>query len=143
MKYLLLGLVLLLVPVRATAQDRALPETRQLHIFEPQLLEYEGIHVAAGLAQTPYGYPVMLSQWIPPGSVVSLWGQFLKQNGIVRVHLTTEEGRELDLAGELWPVNWFRVESFTFRLPSDIHGEVQAKMTGRFAESNSVRFFVE
>jgi hypothetical protein len=108
MKYLLLGLVLLLVPVRATAQDRALPETRQLHIFEPQLLEYEGIHVAAGLAQTPYGYPVMLSQWIPPGSVVSLWGQFLKQNGIVRVHLTTEEGRELDLAGELWPVNWFR-----------------------------------
>jgi len=138
--FLIIFAFCLLLPV--SAQDRELAERRELRINTPQLLEYPDLHIAAGLGQSPSGYPVMLYDLIPRQSTIGIYGKYLAENGVVDV-LINNQGREFALDVQTHPMGWFRWEMATFRLPADVTGEVWIRTMGRFNESNIVRIFVE
>lgn len=138
--FLIIFAFCLLLPV--SAQDRELAERRELRINTPQLLEYPDLHIAAGLAQSPQGYPVTLSGVIPTGSIVSIWGKQLSGSAVTYV-LLLNQGREWALKAEVYSHLWFGLETCVFRLPSEIHGEVFIKAIGENQNSNKVRILVE
>lgn len=141
MKVYLLVLLMIL-PVFALAQDRSVQEIRSLKLQTPQLLEYPDLHIAAGIVQSPQGYPVMTYDLIPAQSMIGLYGTSLRFNGVTKIVLQNQGG-ELLLDVDVWPVGWLKTEMMTFRLPPEVHGEVWVKTVGRFDVSNTVRFFVE
>jgi hypothetical protein len=134
--------LLMILPVFALAQDRSVQEIRSLKLQTPQLLEYPDLHIAAGIVQSPQGYPVMTYDLIPAQSTMGLYGHSLKSNGVTKIVLQNQGG-ELLLDVNVWPVGWLKLEMMTFRLPPEVHGEVWVKTVGRFDVSNTVRFFVE
>lgn len=131
---LLICLVLASFP--GMAQDRILVQ------LEPQLLEYSNLGLAAGLAQSPQGYPVMLHEVVPTGSIVSILGKQLSKSAVTHV-LLLNQGREWALKAEVYPQLWFGLETCVFRLPGEIHGEVFVKAIGESRNSNLVRILVE
>ena len=135
--------LLMILPVIGLAQDRSVQGIRSLKSYTPQLLEYPGLHIAAGIVQSPQGYPVMTYDLIPAQSLIGLYGQSLKVSGVTKA-LLQYQGEELVVDVEVWPVGWLKLEIMTFRLPPEVHGEVWVKTMGRFDNaSNTVRFFVE
>lgn len=132
----------MILPVFALAQDRTVQEIRSLRLQAPQLLEYPDLHIAAGIVQSSQGYPVMTYDLIPAQSLIGLYGLSLKSNGVTKIILQNQ-GEELVVDVEVWPVGWLKLEMMTFRLPPEVHGEVWVKTMGRFDVSNTVRFFVE
>lgn len=142
MKTLLLLAMLLCCSFLASAQDRQLDESRKLNLNEPQLLEYPDLGIAAGIAQSPSGLPVMMHELIPVQSRIGIYGKYLAGNG-VRSVILQNQGREFVLEAEAWPAGFFKLEMLTFRLPVDVHGEVWVRTLGRLDQSNAVRFYVE
>lgn len=142
MKKNLLIMLMLLLSIVAFGQERKISEIRSLKPYTPQLLEYPDLHIAAGIAQSPQGYAVMTYDLIPAQSLIGLYGQSLKSNEVTKIILQNQGG-ELVIDVDVWPVGWLKLEMVTFRLPPEVHGEVWVKTLGRFDVSNTVRFFVE
>lgn len=123
------------------AQDRGLLELRKTW-ETPRLMEYEGLAgIAAGIAQSPEGYPVMLYNPLPVGSLVSIYGNNLAD--VSEILITTEEGRELTVPFVILPMGYFKLEMLHFRLPVDVRGDVWLKAVSRTRESNLVRLLVK
>ena len=133
----------LFLPLSGLAQDqnttfRLLPYSQT----EPQFFEYPILGFAAGVAQSPQGYAVMLQDVVPSGSLVSIWGKQLSGSAVTHV-LLLNQGREWALKAEIYPQLWFGLETCVFRLPSEIHGEAFIKAIGENRNSNKVRILVE
>lgn len=123
------------------AQDRSLYELRKTW-ETPRLIEYEGLGgIAAGIAQSPEGYPVMLYEPLPVASTVGIYGNNLAD--VSEIQITTEEGRELRLPAVVFPMGFFKIDILHFRLPGDVRGEIWIKAVSRTRESNLVRLFVK
>lgn len=137
MKALLL-LIILALPL--VAQDRSF-SPRRLPL-PPQLIENPDTHIASGLAQSPMGYPINISvDPIPRGSMVGLYGQFFKRNGVDEV-LIISGAKEYSLRATVTPELFPKLEKLVFKLPPEITGEVLVSAIG-LTYSNWVRFYVE
>ncbi len=137
MKALLL-LIILALPM--TAQDRAYSPRHQTS--PPRLLENPDSRIASGLAQSPYGYPINISvDPIPRGSIIGLYGMFLRRNGVNEV-LIMANGREYSLRVVVMPELFPKLEKLVFKLPPEITGEVLVSAIG-LTYSNWVKFYVE
>lgn len=130
----------LILSLSGLAQDRSI--TFRLLPTEPQLLEYQNLGLAAGLAQSPQGYSVHLSDVVPSGSLVSIWGKQLSGSSVTHV-LLLNQGREWALKAQVYPQSWFGLETLNLRLPDEIHGEVIIKAIGDRRNSNKVKILVE
>lgn len=128
----------LFLSLSSLAQDRGIP----FRLTEPQLLEYPNLGLAAGLAQSPQGYSVHLSDVVPSGSLVGIWGKQLSGSSVTHV-LLLNQGREWAAKAEVYPQPWFGLETLSLRLPTEIHGEVFIKAIGESRNSNKVRILVE
>lgn len=128
----------LFLPLSGLAQDRAVA----FRLTEPQLLEYPNLGIAAGMAQSPQGFPVMLQDVVPAGSLVSIWGKQLSGSAVTHV-LLLNEGREWATKAQVYSQLWFGLETLSLRLPGEIHGEVFIKAIGESRNSNLVRILVE
>lgn len=128
----------LFLSLSGLAQDRG----TAFRLTEPQLLEYPNLGIAAGMAQSPQGFPVFLQDVVPSGSLVSIWGKQLSGSSVTHV-LLLNQGREWALKAEVYPQPWFGLETCVFRLPSEIHGEAFIKAIGENRNSNKVRILVE
>lgn len=130
----------LFLSLSGLAQDQNI--TFRLLPTEPQLLEYPNLGLAAGLAQSPQGYSVHLSDVVPSGSLVGIWGKQLSGSSVTHV-LLLNQGREWAAKAEVYPQLWFGLETLSLRLPGEIHGEVFIKAIGENRNSNKVRILVE
>lgn len=138
MKVLFL-LFLLILPTMA--QER---QSRRAINLPPQLLEDASTHVAAGLAQSPSGAPIIIdTRPIPRGLIVSLFGTLMRVNGVREVLLVNvSDGKEYVLPGSVSGIWIPKLERVAFRLPNAASGEVWVRTIG-IRESNWVRFYVE
>lgn len=138
MKTLLL-LTLLAFPL--IAQDRQLSPRRNLP-RAPQLMANEDGY-ASGVAQSPYGYPVIIQggDAIPSTSTVSLYGYSLRRNGVNEV-LIIANRKEYSVPATVYNDLFPKLEKVAFRLPVDVTGEVWVSAIGLW-HSNWVRFNVE
>lgn len=133
--------LLCMLTITAVAQDRYVPARRSQNL-PPQLLENPDSHIASGLAQSPYGYPINISiEPLPRGSVVGLYGMLLKRNGVHEV-LIMANGKEYSLRVEVFSERFPKLEKLVFKLPHEISGEVLVSTVG-LTRSNWVRFYVE
>lgn len=105
-------------------------------------MENSDSHIASGIAQAPTGYPVIIgSEFVPRGSTVGLYGSSLKINGVDEV-LILVKGKEYSLRAVVNRPFFPKLEMMTFRLPSEITGEVLVSAIG-LTYSNWVKFYVE
>lgn len=141
MRILFAFLMILTLTTWGFSQSRELPHAR-FQQLEPQLFEFESLHLAAGVAQAPQGWAIPLSNVVPAGSLVSIYAKNLQGSDVKRVLLSVE-GREFVVSASTWPVGWFGMETLNLRLPSDIHGEVLIRGIGESRNSNQVRILVE
>ena len=141
MKHLFLLLLLCVLTASAFAQDRAIAPRRTFQP-SPDLMTLQGTDDAAGLAQTPAGYPLPLNgSPIPARSLVGILGHELLKSGANQVLLWSNNGIqviEAKAVRDLFP----GLERIVFRLPADLHGDVWVATVGR-QSSNVVKIIVE
>ena len=141
MKPLFIAILLCVLTTFAFAQDRAIAPRRAFQP-SPSLMTREGTDDAAGLVQTPAGYPLPLNgSPIPARSLVGILGHELLKSGANQVVLWSNDGVqvvEAKAVRDLFP----NLERIVFRLPADLHGDVWVATLGR-QSSNVVRITIE
>ena len=141
MKIVSLMCLMLALTIVGLSQERSL-QTPRSRAQQPELFEYPALHLAAGMAQSPQGYPVLLSDTVPSQSVVGLYGSSLQANNVSKVLLQSGDST-WEVNVQIFPTLWFKRDTAVFRLPPDAHGEVWVNAVGRFGISNTVRFWVD
>ncbi len=123
------------------AQSRS-PKPRRTAQTAPRLLTVTDTDLAAGLAQTPQGYPQSLGNGsIPAQSTIGIYGRFLVSSGADKVILWSDIGI-LVVDARASRNSFPGLDMIVFRLPANLHGDVWITTVGRQA-SNTVKITVE